>query len=117
MQPARELPQLFESLVELLRRALQDLLDRGRWLGLQLRARQPQGQRERDEALLCAVVQVTLELAPLFVARLDDACARRLQVLTRLGSGDSERRKLAEGHQPRLAVARQCRARRNRNGA
>lgn len=40
---------------------------------LRRRAQHPQKERETDEALLCAVVQVALELLPLCVRRLDDA--------------------------------------------
>ena len=48
---------------------------------VQRRARQPQVQRERDEPLLGAVVEVALEPAPLVVAGLDDARARGAQLL------------------------------------
>src|SRR3712207_7719953 len=43
----------------------------------QLRLGDPQRERERDEALLRAVVQVALDAPPLGVAGLDDAHPRR----------------------------------------
>ena len=106
MQAPRKLAQLLERPVELLGSTCQERLER---LGARFEpgAREPQGERERDEALLGAVVQVPLELAALLVACLDDARARCLQVLTRLCARHSERSQLAERHQPRLAVRRQ----------
>src|SRR6266513_2919985 len=59
MDAARELAQLRERLRELL-----------------LRLREPQGEREGDEPLLRAVVEVALEPAAFRVRRLDDARAR-----------------------------------------
>ena len=47
-------------------------------------ARGAQEQRERDQPRLRAVVQVALEPAALGVARLDDAGARRAQLLEAL---------------------------------
>ena len=49
--------------------------------GRQLRAREAQRQRESDEPLLGAVVEVALEPLPLGVAGLDDARARSAQLL------------------------------------
>ena len=43
--------------------------------------REPHVHRERDEVLLCPVVEVALDLAPLGVAGLDDACARGAQLV------------------------------------
>ena len=48
--------------------------------GRQLRAREAQRQRESDEPLLRAVVEITLEPLPLGIACLDDARARRAQL-------------------------------------
>ena len=118
MEAARELAQLLERQVELLGGAVRGSARASRGLPrLELRAREPQGQRERDEPLLRTVVEVALELAPLLVAGLDDAGARRLQVLARLRARDRERDELAEAHQPRLAVRRERLARRDRDGA
>ena len=50
-------------------------------IGLELAAREPERQREADEVLLRAVVQVALEAAPGVVARRDDPGARRAQLL------------------------------------
>jgi len=62
MDPARELAQLLECLRELFRR----LLERRAYLRVVSDAarREPQVERQRDEALLRAVVQVALEPAP-----------------------------------------------------
>ena len=49
-----------------------------------LRLGEPKAERERDEALLGAVVEVPLEPPPLGVAGLDDARARRGQLLAGL---------------------------------
>ena len=62
-------------------------------------------------------MQVALELAPLFVAGLDDAGTGGLQVLARLRTRDRERGELGERHQPRLAVVGQRLAGRDRDGA
>ena len=106
MEPARQFSQLLQRLAELLCGAGQERLQRLR-PGAELRAREPQRQRQRDEPLLRAVVQVAFEPATLLVARLDDAGARRLQVLACLRARDRERDELAERHQPGFAVGRQ----------
>ena len=48
---------------------------------LHLRLREPQRERQRDEPLLGAVVEVPLEPAPRFVAGLDDPGSRRSDLL------------------------------------
>ena len=95
MQPARDLAQLLQRGVELARGLLQQV---GRGLGVrgQPRPRQAQLEHDGDEALLGAVVQVALQPAPLLVAGLDQARARRDQIGARLGAGDGQRRELAE---------------------
>ena len=70
-------------------------------LGLELRARDAQLQRDGDEVLLRAVVEVALQPAALLVARLDQAGARGDQVRARLRAGDGERDELAERAEPR----------------
>ena len=88
MDPARELAQLADRLVEVLRRAVEQLPGRLR-IVVHARARQPQAQRERDEPLLRAVVQVALDLAPRRVGALDDPRARGAQ----LGDGRAQLRR------------------------
>ena len=61
-------------------------------------------ERDRDEALLRAVVQVALEPAPLLVAGLDEPRARRDEVGARLRARDGERGQLAERAEAVLAV-------------
>ena len=64
------------------------------------RLREPEHERERDEPLLGAVVEVALEPPPLDVARLDDARARAPQlVLVELALGDVH----PADEQPRVA--------------
>ena len=74
MQSARELAQFLQREIELVGRPLQ-----GRGDGLRLRLQQapgePDRQRQRDETLLRAVVEVPLELPALFVACLDETSA------------------------------------------
>src|SRR5262249_57254824 len=87
MEAARELAQLLERQVELARGAGENRLHRIRIL-LELRACESERQRQRHEPLLRAVVEVSLEPAPLLVSRLDEARAGRLQILTRLCARD-----------------------------
>ena len=84
---ARELAQLRERVRELLPGSGEDLVGA---VGVvpQPRLREPQRERERDEPLLRAVVQVPLEPAALVVAGLDDPRARGAQLrLLRLALG------------------------------
>ena len=55
--------------------------DAGRLVGAELRLEQPQLERERDQPLLGAVVQVALEALALAVAGLDDPGPRAAQLL------------------------------------
>ena len=80
MQAAGELAQLGGRLAELARRLLEQLLRR-RGVGVELLAREPQVERQRDQPLLGAVVEVALEAAALVVGGLDDPRPRRAQLL------------------------------------
>ena len=64
---------------ELVGRVGEDLL-RDAGIGAELRLREPQCERERDEPLLRAVVQVALEPPALGVGGLDEPRARPLQL-------------------------------------
>ena len=78
MQAARELAQLAGGRREVLDRLVEQL--GGERRVVELAAREPQRQRETDEVLLRAVVQVALEPAPRVVGRGDDAGARGAQL-------------------------------------
>ena len=73
---------------------------------VQPRPREPQLERDGDEPLLGAVVEVALEPAALLVAGLDEPRARRDEVGAGLGAGDRERGELAERAEPVLGVRR-----------
>jgi hypothetical protein len=49
---------------------------------------QPEREGQRDQSLLCTIVQVSLDAPPLRVARLDDPRARCRELLTCLGVGE-----------------------------
>ena len=87
VQPARELAQLGQRRAELLARAL-DRGVRGRRVLVDQAVGDPQADRERDEPLLRAVVEVALEPPPLAVAGGDHARPRRGELLARLGVGE-----------------------------
>ena len=53
----------------------------GRWIGIELRQRKPQRQRENDEVLLRAVVEIALEATPLEVTGSDNPSSRRGELL------------------------------------
>ena len=80
MDPARQLAELLERLRELGAGPGEQLARSGR-VAREPRLGEPKRQRERDEPLLRAVVQVALEPPPLGVARLDDARARPAQLV------------------------------------
>jgi hypothetical protein len=106
VDPLSELSQLLERLRELVRG------DRDVLLGLvrrvaDLRLREPQADRQRNQPLLGAVVQVPLQPAPLGVARLDDPQPRGRQLLACLGARDRERDQLGELPQTTLRLPRQ----------
>ena len=73
----RELAQLVERGAQLRVGCVEALGGRA----AELRAQQSQREREHDEPLLGAVVEVALEPPPLGVAGLDDARPRRAQLL------------------------------------
>jgi hypothetical protein len=80
MDPARELAQLLERLVELLAH-LDDVLRGCVGIGMDLRFDQTQVERDRDEPLLGAVMEIPLESAALGVAGRHDASARLAQIV------------------------------------
>src|ERR1700730_1120196 len=92
---SRELAQLVERARQSYRDVVEfggELVQLGRDLGL----RRPYLERERDESLLRAVVQVTLDAAPGLVGGGDDPGAGRLQLSVRLGIGNRGRDELGE---------------------
>ena len=104
MDAARELAQLVEALGELLLRAWRAARARPAGSFSSFALDQPQVERERDEPLLRAVVQVALEPPALGVAGLDDARARRRQLLVRVGVRQRLRDELGEVAQPLLVA-------------
>ena len=72
MDAPGQLPQLFERLRELLRRAAEQRVGRARVVA-ELRLGEPQREREGHEALLGAVVEVSLQLPPRLVTGGHDA--------------------------------------------
>ena len=80
VQAAGELAQLGQREGELLGGRREDRPGRRR-IGFEPRQRDPQRQRQRDQALLGAVVKVALEPAPLDVAGGDDPRPRRGELL------------------------------------
>ena len=101
MDAARELAQLLQRVRELVARGGHELLGLG-GIAADVRADHPQLQRERDEPLLRAVVQVALEPAALGVAGRDDALARRLH-LGEPGLGLREQTLVLQRHRRRGA--------------
>ena len=80
MQTARQLAQLVERERQLLTGVFEQRAS-GRGVLVQLVQRDAEAERQRDDPLLCAVVQVALEPAPLDVAGGDDARPRRGELL------------------------------------
>ncbi len=106
MDPLRQLAQLGERLGQILggeRDQLLGLARRRRDLGLD----EPQPDRDRDEPLLGAVVQVALDAAALGVAGLDDAQPRGGELVARLRARDGQRDQLGERLQAVLRPRRQ----------
>ena len=95
MDAARELAQLLEALAELLGRFVEDL---GGLAGCVLdpRAGEAQLQRDSDEALLGAVVQVALEAPARRVAGLDEPRARGGELVAGVRAGECKRYELGE---------------------
>ena len=79
MDSPGELPQLLERLLELPMRGLELAGSLG--VTVQPRTKQPEPQRERDEPLLGAVVEVALESPARRVAGIDDARTRGAKLL------------------------------------
>ena len=79
MDAAGELAQLLQRLGQLVARGAHELLGLLR-VATDLAPDQRELQRERDQPLLGAVVQVALDAAPLGVGRGDDALAGGLQL-------------------------------------
>ena len=75
MDPAGELAELLQAECELVARPRQQFRRAGRVVG-EPRLGQAKPESERDQPLLCAVVQVPLEPSALGVAGLDDARSR-----------------------------------------
>jgi hypothetical protein len=101
------------QLLQLLRRAVQPGRDAVQFrpefveVGRHRRLRRAQLQRQRDQPLLGAVVQVALDAAPGLVGGGDDAGARGRQLGLRLGVRDRGGDQLGEVGQARLGVGRQ----------
>src|SRR3954453_21021514 len=93
---ARQLAELLERGGELVARRRRELLGLRR-VAPDAGPDQAQLQRQRDEALLGAVVEVPLELAARGVARRDDALSRRLD-LGKPGIGLLEEALVLERH-------------------
>ena len=88
--PARELAQLGERVGRA--PARRELFSGLRGLPSSARLGEPQHQRQRDEPLLRAVVEVALEPPALVVAGRDDPGARRRELLARVGVGERRAR-------------------------
>ena len=81
MNSLRKLTQLLEGDLELVRSRLQQLVDLGIALLAESPLRASELERQRNEPLLGAVVEVALDPAPLLVGGGDDPCARLLDHL------------------------------------
>jgi hypothetical protein len=100
MQAARELPQLGERGQQIVDAALNGC--RGGRLGRG--GHEPQRQRNGDEVLLGAVVEIALDPAASIVGGLDDPGARLLELDPRVDVGDRLRDELGERAKARLRV-------------
>ena len=101
MDATRELAQLLECLCELLARSVEQ---RAGLVGLfaELRLDEPEVDGERDEPLLCAVVQVPLEGASCLVLGPHDACPGGAELLFL----PAPERHVASGDEHELASSR-----------
>ena len=106
MQPARELAQLGQRVIELVGGGPQQRRLR---LGQPL-LQHPKLDGERDQPLLRTVVQVALEPPALGHAGLQDPDPRRGQLRARLGALQRQRDEFGEPGQPVLGVLAQRRA-------
>ena len=105
MDAARQLPELFETVVELFLRPDQRGPRRLR-AAFELVVRERQLERRGHESLLRPVVQVALDPAACLVGRLDEPCARRRELVPRLGVLDRVRHELGERRDPVLGPRR-----------
>ncbi len=103
VEAACELTQLLERELELLRRRV-DQLARRPWIVVEPRVRKPQLQRQRDESLLGAVVEVALEPAALRVALAHDPRARLDELRACLGALERQCDELGEVVEPALGI-------------
>ena len=103
MQAAGELAQLLHRHVELPPRAGDELLGPV-GVGAELVLEHAELDRERDETLLRAVVEVALEAAALVQSGLEDAKPRRVELLAPLGALEAERDELREVAEATLGV-------------
>jgi len=76
MNSLRKLPQLLEGDLDLIRSRLQQLVDLGIAILAESPLRASELERQGDEPLLGAVVEVALDPAPLLVGGGDDPSAR-----------------------------------------
>ena len=117
MDPAGELTELLQAERELVAR-LRDQLRRGCRIVGQPRLGNAKPERERDQTLLRAVVEVPLQPPPLGVAGLDDARPRRRQLLAGLRvrerDRDEARELLEPGPRRRAGIGRGRRRSRSR---
>src|SRR5205807_6524907 len=111
---ARKLTELPERLVELALRG-DDEFARGFGIAVEFRDGDPQLQRERDEALLRAVVEVPLEPAAFRVAGLDDARTRCRELLVGIRVRERLRDQIREVHKPALGALLERRLERRRH--
>ena len=103
MDPASELTELLQTERELVARPREQLRRGCRVVG-KPRLGEAKAERERDQALLRAVVEVPLEPPPLGVAGLDDARARCGQLLAGLRVGERDGDEARELLEVRLDV-------------
>src|SRR5512133_990287 len=80
MNPVRQLAQLLDRELRLLAR-LSDQACCARWIAREPRLGEPEHHRQGDQALLRAVVQITLDALALGVGGRDDALPRVAQVV------------------------------------
>ena len=107
MDPARELAQLGQRVVEVLARR-RELVARGRRIGGDPGVDEPQLEGEGDEPLLRAVVEVALEALALGVADLDEPRPRRGELVAGVGVRERLGHEVGEVRQPPAGVRRQA---------
>src|SRR5262249_9125986 len=105
MKAARELADLLDHHVEILLH-LAEALGRAHRVSRDLSAYSLEIETECDQALLRAVVQVSLDPSPRLVTRGDEARARGDEIFAGRRVRDRRRDKLGEALQARLGVVR-----------